>query len=83
MSNAAEKARRTSAEASPQLEALRMSIVIQSRADSVLCCGRYADLNTGSRLLAERWSLIYSSTIRSSSLDKKDRLKTGRKFLSS
>ena len=33
--------------------------------------------------MAERWSLICSSTNRSSSLDKKDKFNTVRKFLSS
>ena len=47
---------------------------------SVLCSWRYADWYTSYRSFIFRWSTSCTHTMRSISLDRKERLETGRKF---
>ena len=60
--------------------ARRRSFWTRRRAVSVLCSWRYADWKTSYRWWAFRWSTSCTHTMRSTSLDKKERFETGRKF---
>ena len=80
VSNAALRSSRTSIAPPWVSTARRRSFWTRRRAVSVLCSWRYADWKTSYRWWAFRWSTSCTYTMRSTSLDKKERFETGRKF---
>ena len=80
VSNAALRSRRTSIAPPWVSTACRRSFWTHNRAVSVLCSWRYADWYTSYRSFIFRWSISCTHTMRSISLDRKERLETGRKF---
>ena len=80
VSNAALRSRRTSIAPPWVSTACRRSFWTHNRAVSVLYSWRYADWYTSYRSFIFRWSTSCTHTMRSISLDRKERLETGRKF---
>ena len=80
VSNAALRSRRTTIAPPWVSTACRRSFWTHNRAVLVLCSWRYADWYTSYRSFIFRWSTSCTHTMRSISLDRKERLETSRKF---
>ena len=81
VSKAALRSKSTNMAPPSESTAWSMSFCTRRRAVSVLWSCLYADWNISYKSFSLRWSTNCSQTIRSISLETKDKLETGRKFL--